>query len=261
MRIPFKAWYFRSTIDEEKVRKKFSELDIEFEDPLVIRVSESHRVLITSFGAVVFWPFDEAMAKLVSGRIRETLTDQHVVEEVEDRLTVHTGAREVRFLHNEIRLKSDASPMQMRFIAMLLAQSVALDHLEREVDGALGGYAPYLENLRTRGRIGISTSRVLKSIGFSMQTRHSVLTNLALFDKPAETWESEEIEDLYQGLRDFFDLAERQEVLNAKLDFVNQNTSMLFEVISARRLEYLEWIVIILIAIEIVYFAVEGLLK
>jgi len=261
MRIPFKAWYFRSTIDEEKVREKFSDLTIEFEDPMVVKVSETHRVLISSFGAVVFWPFDEGLARLAAGRIRETLSDDTVVEEVEDRLTLHTGADNVRFLHNEIHLKGDATPIQMRIIAMLLAQSVALDYLEREADQALEGYAPYLENLRKRGRISMSTRRILKSIGFSMHTRHSVLTNLALFDKPAETWESEELEDLYQGLQDFFDLRERQDVLNAKLDFISQNTSMLFEVISSRKLEYLEWVVIILIAIEIVYFVVEGLLK
>lgn len=261
MRIPFKAWYFRSTIDEDKVREKLSDLTVEFEDPLVIRASETHRVMITSFGAVVFWPFDESVARLVTSRIRETLTDNYVVEEVEDRLVVEVGRPATRFFHNEIYLKGDASAAHMRIIAMLLAQSVALDYLEREADSALGAYQPYMLDLRNRGKIPISTKKILKSIGFSMQIRHSVLTNLALFDKPAETWESEELEDLYQGLQDFFDLHERRDGLNVKLDFVNQNTAMLFEVVSARRLEYLEWIVIILIAIEVVYFAFESLAK
>jgi uncharacterized Rmd1/YagE family protein len=261
MRIPFKAWYYRSTIDENKVREKFREFTVEFEDPLVIRVGENLRVMVTSFGAVVFWPFDEGTARLVAARISETLSDSYVVQEVEDRLILETDQPEVRFLHNAVHLTGEATPIQMRIIAMLLAQSVALDYLEREAEQTLAGFTPYLTDLSQHGRIRIPNTKILKSIGFSMQSRNTVLSNLALFDKPAETWESESIEALYQGLHDFFDITERQQVLNAKLDFMNQNTSMLFQVIASRRLEYLEWIVIVLIAIEVVWFAIEGLIK
>jgi uncharacterized Rmd1/YagE family protein len=135
---------------------------------------------------------------------------------------------------------------------MLLAQSVALDHLERETDSVLQGFTRYLDDLRDRGRIRMSGRRILKTIGFSMQVRFSVLNNLALFDKPAETWDSESLEDLYREMQDFFDIAERQEVLSTKLDFINENTRMLLEVLSSRKSHYLEWIVIILIFIEII---------
>jgi required for meiotic nuclear division protein 1 len=265
MRVSFKAWYFRSTIDEEQVRRKFQEYTIEFLDPLVIKIDETHRVMVTSFGAVVFYSFDEEIAKVVSSRVTETLSDPFVVKEVEDRLIVETDKPEQRLLHNEVWLKDgDTAPTQMRIIAMLLAQSVALDHLEREADKALMGFTGYLDDLRERGRIRMSARSILKNIGFAMQTRFMVLYNVALFDKPAETWVSESIEDLYQGMQDFFDIAERQEVLATKLDFISENTRMLFEVLSSRKSHYLEWIVIVLIAVEIIgfgfYEVIRGLL-
>jgi uncharacterized Rmd1/YagE family protein len=253
MRLPFKAWYFRSTIDEELVRRKFTEYTIEFIDPLVIKIDENHRVMVTSFGAIVFFSFDEEIAQLVASRIIETIRDPFVVKEVEDRLTVETGAPEDRYLHNEVHIKdSDSLPIRLRIIAMLLAQSVALDHLERETDSVLQGFTQHLDDLRVRGRIRMSARRILKNIGFAMQVRFSVLSNLALFDKPAETWDSESIEDLYQEMIDFFDIAERQEVLSTKLDFISENTRMLFEVLSSRKSHSLEWIVIVLIGIEII---------
>ncbi len=262
MRLPFKAWYFRSTVDEEQVRRKFQEFTIEFLDPLVIKIDDSHRVMITSFGAVVFYSFDEEIAKLVSTRITETLSDPFVVKEVEDRLIVETGKPEERFLHNEVWLKDgDNTPTQMRILAMLLAQSVALDHLDREADNALKGFTQYLDDLRERGKIRMSTPNILKNVGFAMQTRFTVLNNVALFDKPAETWESEAIENLYQGMQDFFDIAERQEVLATKLDFISENTRMLFEVLSSRKSQNLEWIVIILIAVEIVGFGLYEFIR
>jgi uncharacterized Rmd1/YagE family protein len=135
---------------------------------------------------------------------------------------------------------------------MLLAQSVALDHLERETDSALKGFTQYLEDLRERGRIRMSARKILKNIGFAMQIRFMVLSNVALFDKPAETWDSESIENLYQSLIDFFDITERQEVLSTKLDFISENTRIVFEVLSSQKSHYLEWIVIYLIGIEII---------
>jgi uncharacterized Rmd1/YagE family protein len=262
MRIPFKAWYFRSTINEELVSGKFQEFTIEFLDPLVIKIDEAHRVMITSFGAVVFFSYDDEIAQLVSARITETLQDSFVVKEVEDRLIVETGKSEERFSHNEVWLKDDdMAPTRMRIIAMLLAQSVALDYLEREADNALKGFTPYLNDLSERGRIRISARKILKNIGFAMQTRFMVLSNVALFDKPAETWQSESIENLYQGMLDFFDIAERQDVLAAKLDFISENTRMLFEVLSSRKSHYLEWIVIILIGVEIVGFGLYEVLN
>jgi uncharacterized Rmd1/YagE family protein len=262
MRIPFKAWYYRSTIDEEKVSRKFQEYTIEFLDPLVIKIDETHRVMVTSFGAVVFYSFDDEVARLVSSRISETLNDYSVDKEVEDRLIVETDKPEQRFLYSEVWLKTDDSlPTQMRILAMLLAQSVALDHLELEAENAMSGFTRYLEDLREGGRIRMSTRHILKNIGFAMQTRFTVLNNLALFDKPAETWESETIEDLYQGMQDFFDIAERQDVLAAKLDFISENTRMLFEVISSRKNHFLEWIVIILIAVEIVGFGLYEVIR
>jgi uncharacterized Rmd1/YagE family protein len=85
-----------------------------------------------------------------------------------------------------------------------------------------------------------------------MQIRFMVLSNVALFDKPAETWDSESIENLYQSLIDFFDITERQEVLSTKLDFISENTRIVFEVLSSQKSHYLEWIVIYLIGIEII---------
>jgi uncharacterized Rmd1/YagE family protein len=254
MRIPLKAWYFISTVDEKIVRKRLSEFTVEFEDPLVIKINENHHAVITSFGAVVFWPFDEDVARLVSSRIQETLANPQLVEDVEDRLFVETDKEGVRFFNNEIWLPSDYTPTQMRIIAMLLAQSVALDYLDREADRALEALSPHIGDLSRTGNIKISNRKILKNIGFAMQTRQAVLTNLALFDKPAETWESDDIEDFYQGLHDFFDIPERQEVLNVKLDFLSEITRILFEVLSSRKSHNLEIIVILLIALELVAF-------
>ncbi len=261
MRIPFKAWYFVSTIDEKKVREKFADFTFESNDPLTLKIGEQTRVLISGFGAVVFWPFDESAARMVAERIRQTLSNPALVEEVEDRLVVETNKGEEKILFNEIWLASEPTGLQMKIIAMLLAQSVALDYLENEADSALERFSVYLDDLRKTGRIRIRPRSILKAIGFAMRTRHEVLANLALFDKPSETWESESLEKMYKGLHDFFDLPERQLSLSTKLDFLAENTTLLFEFLSSRKSQNLEWIVIILIAIELAGFVIYEMLR
>lgn len=254
MRIPFKAWYFHSTVDEKKVREKFADFMFESTDPLVLKVGETTRVLITSFGAMVFYPFDENVARLVADRVRATLHDTSLVEEVEDRLVVETDKGEEKILFNEVWLAGEGTPLQLRIIGLLLAQSVALDYLENEADTSLARFAGTLADLRELGRVRLRPRRVLQLIGFAMQTRHEALANLALFDKPPETWESESLARLYSGLHDFFDLPERQLSLSTKLSFLAENTSLLFEFLSTKKSQDLDWIIIILIAVELVGF-------
>jgi required for meiotic nuclear division protein 1 len=252
MRIPIKAWYFESTVDDRRLREKFRDYVIEGNDPLTLRVDDVHRVLVTSFGAVVFWPFDEAVARQVSARIRETLSNPKVVEELEDRLVVESEKGEEKILFNEVWLKGAASPEQMRIIAMLLAQSVALEYLENEVDAALENFSGNLDSLREHGRIVMPPRQVLKTIGFAMHTRHEVLSHLALIDKPAETWESESLAGLHAGLHDLFDLPARQKALSTKLGRLAEDTAMFFQVLDARKAHRLEWIIIALIVFEVI---------
>jgi len=254
MRVSLRAWYFSSTVDLKKVRERFMEFPVLHADPLIIDLAQGRRVIITNFGAVVFWPFDEALARLVVGRIRETLDDPTLVEEVEDRLQVDVSHEQQKVLFNEVWLPGEPSLDQVRIIANLLAQSVALEYLEREVDAALQRFLPYLRELHENGRVRISTRKILRMIGFLGQTRHAVLANLTLFDKPDATWESESLEQLYKSLFDMFDLPERQEAIERKLQFLADSTSNLFDFLSTRNSLRLEWVVVILIAMELVAF-------
>jgi required for meiotic nuclear division protein 1 len=261
MRIPLKAWYFRSTIDLKKVREKFPEFTVLHRDPLILEIGKDSWVLVTKFGGVVFWPFDEETAKKISQRIQETLEDPFLVKEVEDRLVVETEKGQQKVLFNEVWLASTPTVDQIRIVTMLLAQSVALEYLEIEVDSALRRFVPYLRALQEKGRANISSRKILQHIGFAGQTRYAVLANLTLFDKPDVTWESESIEQLYLQIYDLFDLPERQEATDRKLAFLADNTSHMYELLSTRKLLWLEWAVVILIAAEILAFALYEMLK
>ena len=84
--------------------------------------------------------------------------------------------------------------------------------------------------------------------------RAAVLANLTLFEPPPETWESEALARRDRLLYDHFDLAERLDAVNKKVDFLGGLNSTLLEVLSVRKSPRLEWIVIILILVELTIF-------
>ena len=243
-----------SRVDLHKIRDHFAEHVKEMSDPLLLAFDGNRNVCVTSFGTIVFWPFDLEFARKIVAEMKPLIADPTLVEEVEDRLVVYTDKGKTRVLFNEIWLAEEASDDHVRIISRLLAQSVALDFREMEVDQALARFEQYLSDLRRKGRIAISTRNILKSIGFAMEARYTVLNNLALFDKPDVTWESEELERLYTSLYQFFELDHRQRTIGRKIDFLNENSSLLSDFISTRKALWLEWTIVLLIAVEIILF-------
>ncbi len=256
MKHSLQAWYFPTNIDLKKVRERYPGWCVRLSDPLHMRFDNGNLVCITSFGVIVFWPFDREVASHAMSAMLPFVDDLAVVDEVKDRLVVETAMRESKVLFNEIWIADEPSFDQISLITQLLAQSVALEHLENEVDRALQRIEEHVQRLRNKGRLDMSGKTVFKNIGFAMDIRHRVLNGLSLFDKPDSVWESETLEILYTQLYRHFDLEDRLRTITRKLTFISENTAFLYEFMSTRKSHQLEWIIIFLIAFEIVLFIV-----
>jgi len=260
MRVPLRAWLFKSTIDLKQVQALCPD-HYTCGEALLISLDPQHHVCVTSFGGLVFWPFEEQRARELAERIKPAVGRAELQQEVEDRLVVVTDKGETRVLFNEVWLADEPTPDHIGVIAFLLAQSVALESMELQVDAALDRFEAHVRDVAERGRVRLSTRRVLKNVGFAMQTRQAVLNDLALLDKPDITWEQEELEQLHHALHENFELEERLRTVSRKLDFLADNTSVLLEVLSTRKFLRLEWAIVILIALEIMLFGVSELLR
>jgi required for meiotic nuclear division protein 1 len=257
MRIPLRAWFFHSIVDIKKLKPLFPGSLADQDDALLIDLPEERRVCVTAFGAVVFWPFDERIAREVTDRIKTIMDDPTLVEAVEDKLVVETDKGESRVSFNEVWLAGAASPPLVFLVSQLLGQSVALEYLELEVDRALERFRPLLERVVSGGRVRASGRDILQAIGFSMQTRYFVLNNLALFDRPESTWESEDLAILFPNLYELFELGERHQNLSRRLSFLAESGTLLSDLLGTRKSHRLEWIVIILIGVEIVMALIQ----
>ncbi len=88
-------------------------------------------------------------------------------------------------------------------------------------------------------------------------TRHDMVSNLLLLDKPNILWDDEEAEALYNRLAFVLELYDRHEIALSKLSQIKEDVMLVMDLINHKKSEFLEWIIIILIGVEIVMGIME----
>ncbi len=251
-RLKVRAVYLEGQIDLKVFRTRNAEYPVLAADPLILEPVRGSYLVVTKFGALVFWNCPETLQRSLLSDTRALMGGSQA-EKMEDSFDVLVGAGENAVTFNEVRLK-ELSLDRVSIISQALAQSVALDHIEREVADALSRFEPVVVDIHSTGRLRLSVRQVLKAVGFALQVRSSVLANLTLFDRPPETWESEMLERLDSQLYDFFDLEERLSAINQKVAYFTDMSSIFMNLLSDRRSVQLELAILLLILIEIVVF-------
>ncbi|MET4221125.1 putative Rmd1/YagE family protein [Bradyrhizobium sp. LB14.3] len=69
--------------------------------------------------------------------------------------------------------------------------------------------------------------------------------------KPDALWEKPELERLYARLKDEYEFQERLEMLERKLSAISGTANALTDIIATRRSLRLEWVIVVLIVIEV----------
>jgi uncharacterized Rmd1/YagE family protein len=100
-----------------------------------------------------------------------------------------------------------------------------------------------------------------KFIGRTLNLKNRIAENLYIFDSPDETWEDENLNKLDIGLKKTFDLQVRFRNISEGLAIVKENFELFKDLLQARNSILLEWIVIILILIEVLNLIIDKIFK
>ena len=139
----------------------------------------------------------------------------------------------------------------LRIVMLNIAQSVALEFYETLSDDLITSSKEYILELEKRGRLSISKTNLLKYIGKVLNVKNSIVDNLYILDDPNLVWDHEDLNLLNRSLKTNFDIIPRFKDLDYRLGIVEDNLKLFTDVLNVRESSRLEWIVIILIAIEI----------
>jgi uncharacterized Rmd1/YagE family protein len=147
------------------------------------------------------------------------------------------------------------SLMQLLIAAHVVSQSVALDQYEQKLSDYYERSRDLIDTADT-----YSIFKRAKLAKFAKQLvlmRHDMVIDLYLLDKPDIVWENENAEALYNRLAEILELKERFDVVEYKLSSIKDDIVMVMDLTNHNHSSFLEWIIIILIGVEIVMGLVE----
>ena len=78
-----------------------------------------------------------------------------------------------------------------------------------------------------------------------------------ILDKPDITWINSEAESFYDQMAHFFELADRYEIMQNKLNIINSVKEGFSTISNSMRGLILEWIIIILILLEVIIMFID----
>lgn len=138
-------------------------------------------------------------------------------------------------------------------ISHATARSVQLEYNELLVSNVLEHIAPVPHALKTKGKIGWSRTKIRKMIGLVVEAQHNVNTFGLSDDHPELLWDQPELATYYRSMGQYLELHERWSTLSVKISFLGSTLSVLRDESNARHAHVLEWIIIWLIVIEVMF--------
>jgi len=209
-------------------------------------------VFIYPFGAIVFHNLAQADREQQLGRLLR----------VRPGLRTTPGGAEEFMAREDPGAKPDVAqgtlvldqltPERASVIALIMAQSAAMEYYEGAVEQMFGQTSRWVERLEARGTVSPRTRPLHQFIGTAIGTRSEVLSVLHLLDKPDAAWDDPGMDQIYDELRAEFDLIDRYQALELKLRSVQEALELILDVARDRRLVTLEVIIVLLIGFEIV---------
>ena len=221
--------------------------------PLSFRVGESGFAAVFRHGVVVLM----GLSPLEEDEVLRALEPRIVApfpppfEEESLPLQVGRDAEEAVSPDGVVHLKT-ASPGALLVVADILAKSTALAHDESQVSTVFDTIEPFARDLAEQGRPPGGRRSMLKLIGSALLVRHRVSGRVAVHEKPDVLWDRPDLERLYGRLEDEYEIVERAEVLERKLEVIGQAATAMNDIIDTERSLRLELLIVGLILGELV---------
>ena len=208
-------------------------------------------VFLYPFGAAVFHDASPEQREVFLERIQTALPrlTRKVVAESFTALE-EPGAR-TGLVDGALHL-SELGPARVGAVAVVVAQSAAMEYYERIVDDLLSRTNALVTRLEKSGTVPARTGSLHRFIGEAITSRNEVISVLHLLDKPDEVWDDPELDRIYDDLRAEFDLADRYQALETKMRGVQESLELVLDVARDRRMWWLEVSIAVLILVELV---------
>lgn len=226
------------------------ELDVQVHTP---------EAFLFDYGVIVVWGMTEAHEARFLRDIAKFEVEKLAADDVE---TEHfnfyyTHEYQARIYNDFITLRDKHNYMTKLAISHALAQSVKTSLFEELIASTIDTCKDIPTQIALTGKIKLSRKQINMQIGELFILRINIHLNGSVLDTPELFWVEPQLEPVYQAVRSYLEMDQRVELLTERLDVIADLLAVLKDQLSHGHDEMLEWIVIILIAMEILVAAIN----
>lgn len=225
----------------------------------ILKATEDKLVKVFSFGSAVFVNMEHhEIVDTVNylKNIEKTLVNASFKYQDDYTIVVNDEEPSVHFEHFNVNHYED---YHLNMLSIVLAKSVALERVEEGLDNLLDEIEEIIAKLE-RGKLAISDAKLAKTVATILRFKFNIISYLMLLDKPAITWVNQESENLYSALEELFELSDRYDKIKGKSETLMDITEVFTTMTYQKRGNILEWMIIVLISIELVIALIERII-
>lgn len=238
---------FKSDFTAELKYSSLDELFYKLDDKLYVYVFKYGVICFLNHDAVKIAEFFKLMSKYTKTQFENKLFEEFLIQ---------PDSKQNTFGFNKIEIINSDSET-LRLIMLNVSHSVALDYYSEQSDILLEGTNQQIQCLENEGTLNISGKNLRRFIGKTLNLKNKISQNLYIFDSPPETWEDENLNKIDIGLKRTFDLQIRYRNIQEDLQIIKENLELFKDLMQYKKSNLLEWIVILLILIEVLNLLVD----
>lgn len=220
-----------------------------YKDIYVIKLDIDQFIILFKFGTYICWNVNFDNTKFFNDFLKNYQID--TFEKPFSETFKYAQSDEFKILLDEIFLSDDSIQTKIS-ISAVLAQNIKLEHFENLIEESINKNSSIPMQLSKTGKISLSKKNIAKKVGELFIVKSKINLHYDLLDTPDFFWEYPQYESYYEKLSKYFEIKQRVEVLNKKAEVIHELLDMLSHEQNHKYSSFLEWIIIILIAIEIV---------
>lgn len=210
-------------------------------------------IWLFEYGVLVGWDLEEHDRQQFCYEINS------IIEGVESRPVLEQYAysidiaRPFNIHHDSLDIPND-EPLTRLGLSHAFAQSAKLSFFEEKALQLIQENAFISKQLAETGKVSLNRRDLAKLRGVLFDTSSDITLHFNLLDTPEFFWDYPELEADYLRVAKYLDLQPRIEIMNKKLETIQRLLDMLAEQQYHKHSAFLEWIIIILIAVDIVIY-------
>ncbi|ROV88243.1 hypothetical protein VSDG_09037 [Cytospora chrysosperma] len=235
---------FAAERGDESAMFDTADFDIEVHTP---------EVFLFDYGVVVIWGMtlqqEQRFLKEMAKFELEKLSPDDV--EVEMFNFYYTREYQARIYNDFIALRDKNNYKVKLAIAHALAQSTKTSLFEELMDSTIDACKDVPTEIALTGKIALTRKQIHMQIGELFILKLNIHLGGSILDTPELFWVEPQLEPVYQAVRKYLEMDQRVKVLTDRMDVVGDLLAVLKDQLSHGHGEKLEWIVIVLIAAEI----------